>query len=77
MITVLISLFVVGWVAAALIGTQAYFRGEQRKPIHERNWNSDAFDFLAKSVTGKETDYIERVPAYAIDAYAGKEMGKE
>ena len=76
MMTILISLFVVAWAAAALIGTQAYFRGEQRKPIHERNWSSESFDFLAKSVTGKETDYIERVPAYAIDSYAGKEMGR-
>ena len=76
MITLLISLFVVGWVAAALIGSQAYFRGEQTKPIHERNWNSESFDFLAKSVTGKETDYMERVPAYAIDSYAGKQMGE-
>ncbi len=74
MFTVLISLFVVGWVAAALIGSQAYFRGEQRKPIHERNWNSESFDFLAKSVTGQETDYIERVPAYRIDAYTSKQM---
>lgn len=74
MITILIALFVVGWVAAALLGAQAYFRGEQTKPIHERNWNSDSFDFLAKSVTGKETDYIERVPAYGIDAYASKQM---
>lgn len=76
MMTILISLFLVGWVAAALIGSQAYFRGEQRKPIHERNWSSESFDFLAKSVTGKETDYMERVPAYAIDAYAGKQMGR-
>ena len=74
MITVLIALFVVGWLAAALIGTQAYFRGEQTKPIHERNWNSESFDFLAQSVTGKETDYTERVPAYRMDAYASSQM---
>jgi len=29
--TILIALFIVGWVAAAVIGTQAYFRGEQSK----------------------------------------------
>lgn len=74
MFTLLISLFVVGWIAAALIGTQAYFRGEQRKPIHERNWSSESFDFLAKSVTGKETDYSDRVPAYRVDAYASQQM---
>ncbi len=31
MMTILISLFVVAWVAAALIGSQAYFRGETKK----------------------------------------------
>ncbi len=74
MISILIALIVVGWAAAVLIGTQAYFRGEQTKPIHERNWSSESFDFLAKSVTGKETDYIERVPAYRMDAYASKQI---
>ncbi len=77
MMTILISLFAVAWVAAALIGSQAYFRGEQSKPIHERNWGSESFDFLAKSFTGKETDYMERVPAYVVvDTYAGKRIGK-
>ena len=63
----LISLFVVAWVAVSLIGTQAYFGGEQTKAIHERNWNSESFDQLAQSFTGKETDYLERVPAYYFD----------
>ena len=63
----LITLFIVGWVAASLIGTQAYFRGEQTKTIHERNWNSDSFDQLAKSFTGKETNYLERKPAQYFD----------
>ena len=70
MITVLIALFVVGWVAAALIGTQTYFSGEQTKPIHERNWRSDSFEKLATSITGRETDNNKRVPAYSVDAYA-------
>ncbi|BAZ14254.1 hypothetical protein NIES4071_60940 [Calothrix sp. NIES-4071] len=69
MMTVLISLFVVGWVAASLIGGLAYFIGEQRKPIHERNWNSESFDKLAYSITGRDVDYSERIPAYAMDAY--------
>lgn len=73
MITLAI-LFIVGWVAASLIGTQAYFRGEQTKPIHERNWNSDSFEQIAESVTGKETDYSERVPAYGMDAYASQNL---
>ncbi len=29
MTTILIALFLIGWVAAAVIGTQAYFLGEQ------------------------------------------------
>lgn len=72
MITLLIALFVIGWVAAALIGTQAYFRGEQTKPIHERNWRSQSFEKLAESFTGVETDYSERVPAYRMDAYSSQ-----
>ncbi|WAL62883.1 photosystem II protein, Psb35-related [Thermocoleostomius sinensis] len=72
MLTLLIALFVVGWAAAAIIGTQAYFRGEQTKPIHERNWRSSSFEQLAKSVTGVETDYSARVPAYQMDAYSSR-----
>lgn len=70
MTTLLIAFLVVGWVAAALIGTQAYFRGEQTKPIHERNWRSESFEKLAFSITGRETDNNKRVPAYSSDAYA-------
>ena len=71
---IVIALLITGWVAAALIGTQAYFRGEQTKPIHERNWNSPSFDVLAKSVTGKETDHSERTPAYGMDAYVSNNL---
>jgi hypothetical protein len=74
MLTILMTLFVIGWVAAALIGTQAYFRGEQTKPIHERNWRSNSFEQLAKSFTGVETDYAERVPAYQMDAYSSRTL---
>jgi len=70
----LITLFIVGWAAVALIGTQAYFRGEQRKPIHERNWRSDSFENLARSVTGKEIDYGERIPGFEVDTYASKNL---
>ncbi len=70
---ILISLFVVAWIAAALIGTQAYFRGEQTKAIHERNWRSKSFEFLAKSFTGKEIDYSQRTHAFGrMDAYASQ-----
>jgi hypothetical protein len=72
MLTMLTVLFVIGWVAVAAIGTQAYFRGEQTKPIHERNWRSNSFEQLAKSVTGVETDYNQRVPAYQMDAYSSR-----
>jgi hypothetical protein len=74
MLTLLIALFVVGWVAASVIGTQAYFRGEQSKPIHERNWNSDSFEQIAKSVTGKEIEN-DRIPAFVVvDAYASNNL---
>lgn len=70
--TILIAVFVVGWVAAAVIGTQAYFRGEQSKPIHERNWRSQSFEKLAQSITGTETDYTNRTPAFQVDAYSSQ-----
>ncbi|MEG3848165.1 hypothetical protein QT971_26390 [Microcoleus sp. herbarium19] len=73
--TIVIALLIVGWVAAALIGTQAYFLGEQSKPIHDRNWNDEAFEQLAKSVTGTEIDYSVRVPAYSMDAYTSRTIG--
>ncbi len=69
---IVLAIVIVGWVAAALIGTQAYFMGEQSKPIHERNWRSDSFDTLAKTVTGRETDFSNRVPAYTYDAFASQ-----
>ncbi|MBE9157306.1 hypothetical protein IQ265_10795 [Nodosilinea sp. LEGE 06152] len=74
MTTLLISLFVIGWVAAALIGTQAYFRGEQTKPIHERNWRSESFDQLAQSITGQSADFVDRVPAYSGDAFTSNSL---
>ena len=69
-----ISLFVIGWMAAAILGSQAYFRGEQRKPIHERNWRSASFEQLATSITGTATDYSDRVPAYQLDAYTSSTL---
>ncbi|MFM7221720.1 MAG: photosystem II protein, Psb35-related [Nodosilinea sp.] len=72
MLVILFSVLVVGWVAAALIGTQAYFRGEQSKPIHERNWSSSSFEQLAQSITGQATDFSERVPAYGGDAFSSQ-----
>lgn len=67
--TIVIALLIVGWVAASVIGTQAYFLGEQSKPIHDRNWGSESFEKLAVSVTATEIDYSLRVPAYSMDAY--------
>jgi cytochrome b561 len=72
MFGVLFAVILVGWVAASIIGTQAYFFGEQSKPIHERNWNSDGFENLAKLVTGRETDFNERVYPVGGDAYTSK-----
>ncbi|MEM9091548.1 MAG: hypothetical protein AAGC93_22765 [Cyanobacteria bacterium P01_F01_bin.53] len=74
--TLLIALVVIGWVAASVIGTQAYFMGEQTKPIHERNWRSDSFEKLAVAVTGRSTDYTNRTPAYSGDAYSSSMLPK-
>ncbi|MGL5943831.1 MAG: photosystem II protein, Psb35-related [Waterburya sp.] len=74
MTTLLIAVLIIGWTAAAVIGTQAYFLGEQTKPIHERNLKSESFEQLAKSVTGRETNYSERIPAFALDTYASNNL---
>lgn len=67
---ILTVLFVAGWVAVAVLGTQAYFLGEQSKPIHERNWRSDSFEQLSAAITGQEINYGDRVPAFVtVDAY--------
>ena len=73
MFTVLALVILVGWTAAAVIGTQAYFRGEQSKSIHERNWRSNSFEKLAKSVTGKDND-SERIPGFTADAYTSQNL---
>lgn len=70
----LIAIILVGWVAAALIGTQAYFRGEQSKPIHNRNLNAEDFEAIAVSITGQATDYANRKPAYGLDSYTGQRI---
>ncbi|MFN7528713.1 MAG: photosystem II protein, Psb35-related, partial [Dolichospermum sp.] len=57
-----------------VIGSLAYFMCEQSKPIHESNWASDNFEALAKSITGLDTDYTQRTPAYAIDAYNSRNL---
>ncbi len=69
--TILVALFAIGWVAVAVLGSLAYFRGEQSKPIHERNWRSDSFEQLSEAITGTKIDYSKRVPAFSAgDAYA-------
>lgn len=72
--TILICLFIIGWVAVSLIGTQAYFLGEQTKPIHQRNWRSDSFHTLAVSITGQEVEYASRASSYQQDAYLSRLM---
>ena len=74
MVTILVSVFIVGWIAASVIGTHAYFRGEQTKPIHERNLKSDSFEELAQVVTGQETNHGERVLAYGLDSYSSNNL---
>jgi hypothetical protein len=72
----LVSVLVIGWAAAAVLGTQAYFRGEMTKPIHERNWNSEPFTAIAQSVTGQSLDEVDRVPGFEVgDAYGSASLG--
>jgi len=74
MTTLLIAVLLIGWMAAAVVGTQAYYLGEQTKPIHERNLKSESFEKLAKSFTGMDIDYAKRVPAFALDTYASQNL---
>jgi hypothetical protein len=74
--TILFAVLALGWVAASVLGTMAYFLGEQKKPIHERNWSSESFEKLAKSITGTDIDYRERTPAYAMDAYTSRNLSR-
>ena len=50
--------------------------GEQSKPIHERNWRSESFARLAKSITGQEINYETRTPAYGMDAYTSQGLSE-
>ncbi|MDX2244409.1 MAG: hypothetical protein NW224_27355 [Leptolyngbyaceae cyanobacterium bins.302] len=69
---ILAALFVVGWLAVAVLGTMTYFLGEQSKPIHERNWRSESFEKLSETITSKRIDYGTRTPAalLSLDAYS-------
>lgn len=74
MLYLVIGLLLTGWVAAAIIGTQAYFRGEQTKPIHERNIKSASFERIAEIFTGNSMDHAERVYVYSIDSYRSNNL---
>ena len=74
----LISVVVIGFIAAITLGSQAYFRGEMTKPIHERNWNSNSFDSLAEVLTGESMDQFNRQPGFeAGDAYASAVIAQQ
>ncbi len=76
MFSLLIAVICIGWVAAAAIGTQAYFRGEQTKPIHERNLKSSTFEQLAETLTGAKINHAERVLVYAMDSYRSNNLSR-
>jgi len=76
MTILLIAVFLIGWTAAAVIGTQAYFRGEQTKPIHESSL-SESFEELSKSFTGRDIDHSERTPAFALDTYTSNNLSQQ
>ncbi|WP_017324820.1 photosystem II protein, Psb35-related [Synechococcus sp. PCC 7336] len=65
---VIALLFLAGFVAAITLGTQAYFRGEQTKPIHWRNWKSEEFHRLAESLTGVRVNYEDRASTPYVQA---------
>ncbi|MGK7907687.1 MAG: hypothetical protein AB4040_10740 [Synechococcus sp.] len=66
--TALAILFVSGFVAAVVLGTQAYFLGELTRPIHERNWKSEGFHKLAKTFTGRSVSYQDRASTPFVEA---------
>lgn len=75
--TLLISVIVVGFIAGITLGSQAYFRGEMTKPIHERNWNSESFEQLAETVTGLKMAEVEREPGFDVnDAFASRALAQ-
>jgi hypothetical protein len=70
-----IFLMLAGWLLASVIGTMAYFRGEQTKPIHERNWADQNFEKIAQSLTNKPINYAERVPGFlSNDAFLSSQI---
>ena len=74
----LIGVLVSGFIAGITLGSQAYFRGEMTKPIHERNWNSSSFDSLAEVLTGEAMDSMERQPGFNVnDAYASSAIAQQ
>lgn len=75
-IAVVLGLFLVGWVAVALLGTQAYFLGELSKPIHQRNWRSPGFHTLAKSFTGQEVNYTQRASTYRVEKALARALNR-
>lgn len=64
----LLSVSIIGWVAASVLGAQAYFRGEQTKAIHQRNINSQSFAQVAAIVTGRSTDFSKQKMARQVKA---------
>ncbi|MEO1134774.1 MAG: hypothetical protein AAFX40_18995 [Cyanobacteria bacterium J06639_1] len=59
--------FAIGFVAAAVLGSQTYFRGEQTRPVHLRNWQSREFHQLAEALTGNRVDYRDRASSPFVD----------
>jgi len=68
MLIILFGVILLGWVSVAVLGTMAYFLGEQSKPIHERNWRAASFERLSESITNRKINYAERIPAFTIDS---------
>lgn len=69
---IVLALLIGGWVVTVMLGAQAYFTGEQSKPIHESNGRSELLDTLSKTSTGRKANFNNRVPAYGYNALSNK-----
>ena len=63
MISILLSVIVLGWVAATIIGSQAYSSGEQTKLVQEPVY-SQAVERAPKVATRNEPGFTNRIPGW-------------
>ena len=69
---ILLSLFLISWIAGAIAITQTYFRGEQTKTIQVRNNISEFFASIAQMLTGSLATQPEKVYVRISDRYSSR-----